>query len=171
MSKDLVDTMAPRSQKRSSQRISQMQRRTLVTGALAVPFGAASPFAFGQAGYPTKPVRLVVPFAPGGTTDIVARVVSEKIYTSLGQQLIVDNKAGGGGIVGAMEIVRSAPDGYTIGMATVSTVAANPGHQPAHRLQPDHRLHLDHQHRGHAQRHRRAPVVSGTRTTRASSPS
>jgi tripartite-type tricarboxylate transporter receptor subunit TctC len=107
-----------------------MHRRTLITGAVAAPFGVASQWAFGQAVYPNKPVRLVVPFAPGGTTDIVARVVSEKIYGYLGQQLIVDNKAGGGGIVGAMEIVRSAPDGYTIGMATVSTVAANPAINP-----------------------------------------
>lgn len=104
-----------------------MHRRTLIAAAAATPLASAfSPLALAQAGFPTKPVRLIVPFAPGGTTDIIARVVSEKIIGPLGQQLIVDNKAGGGGIVGAMEIVRAAPDGYTIGMATVSTVAANP---------------------------------------------
>jgi len=106
-----------------------MQRRTLIatlsaTAALSVAGGA-----WAQA-YPNKPVRLIVPFAPGGTTDIVARVLSEKINLALGQPLIVENKAGGGGSVGANEIAKSAPDGYALGMATVSTTAANPAINP-----------------------------------------
>ncbi len=105
-----------------------MQRRTL-TVSITFLLVAASPLAWSQA-YPTKPVRLVVPFAPGGTTDIVARVVSEKISGPLGQTLVVENKAGGGGSVGANEVAKAAPDGYTVGMATVSTTAANPAINP-----------------------------------------
>ncbi len=105
-----------------------MHRRPLLAVA-ALALATASPLAFAQA-YPAKPVRLIVPFAPGGTTDIVARVVAEKVNAALGQTMVVENKAGGGGSVGANEIAKSAADGYTIGMATVSTTAANPAINP-----------------------------------------
>jgi tripartite-type tricarboxylate transporter receptor subunit TctC len=104
-----------------------MHRRTLVATALAL--SVAAPAVWAQA-YPNKPVRLVVPFAPGGTTDIVARVLAEKINVALGQTMIVENKAGGGGSIGANEIAKAAPDGYSLGVATVSTTAANPAINP-----------------------------------------
>ena len=83
--------------------------------------------AVAEEAYPSKPVRMVVSFAAGGPTDIVARVMSAKMADLLGQQFIVENRTGAGGNTGAADVARAAADGYTLLMATVSTHAINPG--------------------------------------------
>ncbi|HVR53686.1 MAG TPA: tripartite tricarboxylate transporter substrate-binding protein, partial [Pseudorhodoferax sp.] len=98
-----------------------MQRRSIFTLALLAAAGSAM-----AQSYPNKPIKLVVPFAPGGTTDIIARVIADPLGKVLGQPVVVDNKGGGGGIIGATETARAQPDGYSLGVATVSTTAANP---------------------------------------------
>jgi tripartite-type tricarboxylate transporter receptor subunit TctC len=90
----------------------------------AVAATFATSLAFAQA-YPNKPIKLIVPFAPGGSTDIVARIMASKLTPLLGATVVVENKAGAGGSIGAAEIAKSAPDGYTIGMGSVSTMGTN----------------------------------------------
>ena len=107
-----------------------MQRRTLIsTTFFAVGLVTAATSSFAQ-GYPNKIIKLQVPFAPGGTTDIIARTISDALGRALGATVVVENKAGGGGVIGANETAKAAPDGYSLGMATVSTTAANPAINP-----------------------------------------
>jgi len=82
--------------------------------------------AWGQAAYPVKSVRMIVPFAPGGATDIVARLIAQRLGDTWGQQVIVDNRAGAGGNIGGELTAKSPPDGYTLFMTSGSIVSANP---------------------------------------------
>ena len=98
---------------------------TLVAVTIIVAASLATTSAPAQTDWPTKPVRIVVPFAAGGTTDITARVIAEQLTQSLKQAFVIDNRAGAGGNVGATEVARAGPDGYTYLMGTPGTPAIN----------------------------------------------
>ena len=102
-----------------------INRRSVVATLATLALGAASPLALAQA-WPTKPVRIVVPFTAGGSTDIVARILAAKLTTSLGQPVVVDNRAGAGGTLGSDVVAKSPADGYTLLMGTSSTMAIAP---------------------------------------------
>jgi tripartite-type tricarboxylate transporter receptor subunit TctC len=95
-------------------------KRLLLAIALLVPLAAAAQ------PYPSKPIRFVVPYPAGGPLDTVARIVGERVSENLGEPVIVENKAGAGGNIGADLVAKSAPDGYTILMGAVATHAINP---------------------------------------------
>ncbi len=99
--------------------------QALALAALAAT-AATSTFAQGAGNYPNKPIKLIVPFAAGGSTDVVARVLAEGLRSTLGQPVVVDNRAGAGGLVGTEAVAQAPADGYTVGMATVSTMTINP---------------------------------------------
>ena len=101
-----------------------MKRRTLLAAGLAA--AAAPAVARADDKYPSRPVRLVIPFAPAGPTDIIGRMTAEKMTALLGQTMLVDNKAGAAGSIGAVEVKNAKPDGYTFLFAPSSTHAINP---------------------------------------------
>ena len=101
-------------------------RHFLKTIAAAAAVAALGSVHAADAPYPAKPIRLIVPFAPGGSTDLAARLVAEFASRDLGQQIVVENKPGAGGSTGMEFVAKSPADGYTLGMATVSTHGANP---------------------------------------------
>ena len=104
----------------------QLRRTLLASVAAAAALTTLAPAALADASYPNRPIKLIVPFGAGGSTDMVARLLADKMGPILGQAVVIENKGGAGGSIGASEIAKSAPDGYTIGMATVSTHGANP---------------------------------------------
>lgn len=101
-----------------------MKRRHLLLGSLAASAPLAASHA--QAAWPTKTVRFIVPFAPGGGTDTVSRLICDQLSRSLGQTFVVENKGGAGGNIGTAELARAAPDGYTLGLVSVSSHTLNP---------------------------------------------
>jgi tripartite-type tricarboxylate transporter receptor subunit TctC len=98
-----------------------MKRRALLAAARAAPAIAPA-----QPVWPAKPIRWIVPFAPGGGTDTVSRLIADQLSRSLGQTVVVENKGGAGGNIGTVELARAAPDGYTIGLISVASHTLNP---------------------------------------------
>ena len=114
-----------------------MTLATRLAAALAFALAAAT----AAAQYPVKPIRLVVPFSPGAGTDTVARYVAQKLSDRLGQQVVVDNRTGAGGAIGAAEVAKAEPDGYTLlfvasPFTTVAASARNPGYDPVAQFAP-----------------------------------
>ena len=97
-----------------------------VTGLIAALLLAGTAPGRAQSDYPHRSITLIVPFAPGGSTDVIARVIAEAMRADLGQPIVIDNRAGAGGSIGTAAIAQAAPDGYTIGIGTASTLAINP---------------------------------------------
>ena len=103
------------------------QARTILAGLLAaVSLGIASGASWAQDAFPSKPIRMIVPFPPGGFVDILARVVTPKMAETLGQNILIDNRAGANGNIGIEIAAKAQPDGYTLVLAQISNLAINP---------------------------------------------
>jgi tripartite-type tricarboxylate transporter receptor subunit TctC len=103
-----------------------MRRRTAIALALAAAAVIAHGIPAAAQSYPTRPITLVVPYPPSGGVDVLARVVAERLSVTLGQQVVVDNRAGGSGLVGTRAAAKSAPDGYTLFLGHTGTMSINP---------------------------------------------
>lgn len=103
----------------------RMSRRTALA-TLAIPLAAFLPPAYAVTWTPLRPIRLLVPYGPGGSSDAIARVIAAEMSKGLGQQIVVDNKGGGQGVIAMQEAARAAPDGYTLVLGHVGTLAVNP---------------------------------------------
>lgn len=102
--------------------MTRITRRAAIAGATLAPFAVAR----AQGNWPDKPVRLVVPFTPGGSTDILARAMGQRLSETFGQPFIIDNRPGAGGTLGSEQVFRAAPDGQTLMMGHIGTLACNP---------------------------------------------
>jgi len=102
------------------------QRRLIIHGCLATGLASYLSSGFSQSTWPQKPIRFIVPFVPGGTSDIVARTVGQELSRQLPYPVILENKAGGGGVPAMQEVAKSAPDGYTMILGHVGSMAVNP---------------------------------------------
>ena len=106
-------------------------RRQAIARSLALALAATAAPAFAQApGFPSRPLRLVVPFPPGGSTDLLARRIGDKLAAAFGQPVVVDNRPGAGGATGSVEVARAAPDGYTLLFGVTGTHAISPAINP-----------------------------------------
>ena len=116
-----------------------MLRRTILFGLTALLSACVAGSAVSQEPYPTRPITLVVPYAPGGATDIIGRVIAEELSNSMGQRVVDENRAGAAGSVGAAGVARAAPDGYTLLMGALTSHSINMGLQakPGFNLQKD----------------------------------
>src|SRR5258707_7739958 len=109
---------------------------TAALGAALLLFGAAAS-AQDAGNYPNRPVIMIVPFAPGGASDFVARIIQPGVSQILGQQIVVDNRPSAAGIVGTEVAARAAPDGYTTFLGNIGTLSINPGVYSTMRIKPD----------------------------------
>src|SRR5450759_3045221 len=96
------------------------------TALVALVLVLFSALAFGQAGYPNKPVKMIVPFAPGGASDFVARIISPKLGEMLGQTIVIENRPGASGNIGMEAAAKAPADGYTIYLGNIGTISINP---------------------------------------------
>lgn len=99
------------------------QRRALLSALPAAPFLLQHRMARAQGAWPTRPLKLIVPYPPGGNSDLIGRLIAERLSNALGQQVVVENRAGAGAAIGAQAVARSAPDGYTLLLAPTAVLA------------------------------------------------